>query len=60
MLPPAFPYKSNKWLIFPLNDSDEKIKYSAINSYKSQLKSDPTYLRSFVRKNELFITMNRD
>ncbi len=55
LLPPAFLADQTQWLIFPLNDSTETIKYTAINSYKTQLKSDPTYLRSFVRKNELFI-----
>ena len=54
MLPPDFLTNNDKWMVFPLKDSDEKLKFSAINSYKSQIKSDPTYLRSFVRKNELF------
>jgi LmbE family N-acetylglucosaminyl deacetylase len=55
LLPPSFLANQTQWLIFPLNITDEEIKYDAINSYKTQLESDPTYLRSFVRKNELFI-----
>jgi hypothetical protein len=52
------PSKSNEWFVFPLKDSDEKLKYNAINSYKSQINKSPiyqSYLTSFVRKNELFI-----
>ena len=55
LLPPSFLKNQINWLVFPINDSDEKIKYKAINSYKSQLNGDPTFLLSYVRKNELFI-----
>jgi len=55
MLPPYFLANQNKWLLFPISNSDESLKYNAVESYKSQLVSDPTYLLSFVRKNELFI-----
>jgi LmbE family N-acetylglucosaminyl deacetylase len=55
LLPPYFLANQNKWHIFPISNSDEKLKYDAINSYKSQLNGDPTYLLSFIRKNELFI-----
>lgn len=55
ILPPSFLSKHNNWTVFPLKDSDEQLKYNAINIYKSQLNNDPTYLRSYVRKNELFI-----
>ncbi len=55
MLPPYFLANQNKWLLFPINNSDEKLKYNAVESYKSQLDGDPTYLLSFIRKNELFI-----
>ena len=55
MLPPYFLANQNKWLVFPINNSDEKLKYNAVKTYKSQLDGDPTYLLSFVRKNELFI-----
>ncbi len=55
LLPPSFLSNQNKWVLFHLDYSDESFKYYAINSYKSQISSDPTYLQSFVRKNELFI-----
>ena len=58
ILPPYFLAKQNKWVVFPIENSDEKLKFKAINSYKSQLNNDPTYLLSFVRKNELFIPNN--
>lgn len=58
VLPPYFLAKQNKWVVFPIENSDEKLKFKAINSYKSQLNNDPTYLLSFVRKNELFIPNN--
>ena len=55
LLPPYFLASQNKWVVFPISNSDEKLKYDAVNSYKSQLNGDPTYLLSFIRKNELFI-----
>jgi len=55
LLPPSFLSNQNKWVVFPLSNPDEKLDLNAINSYKSQLNEDPTYLLSFVRKNELFI-----
>ncbi len=55
LLPPSFLANQNKWVVFSINYSDIQLKYNAINSYKSQLNEDPTYLQSFVRKNELFI-----
>ena len=55
LLPPSFLENQNKWVVFSVNYADESIDLSAINSYKSQISSDPTYLQSFIRKNELFI-----
>jgi LmbE family N-acetylglucosaminyl deacetylase len=58
ILPPPSLANQNKWVVFPIKDSDEKLMYNAINSYKSQINKSPTYqsyLTSFVRKNELFI-----
>jgi hypothetical protein len=45
----------SKWLVFPIDNSNEKLKSNAINTYKSQL-ANPSYLRSFVRNYELFAT----
>jgi LmbE family N-acetylglucosaminyl deacetylase len=56
LLPPSFLSNQPGWMVFPLKESDEQIKYKAVNTYKSQINPDPTYLRSFVRKNELFMT----
>ena len=44
----------NSWIVFPISASDEQIEYQAINSYHSQLNNDPSYLLTFVRKNDLF------
>lgn len=54
LLPPDSVSNQSKWVSFPLNDSYENMKLNAVNSYKSQMTHDPTYLRSFVRKNEIF------
>jgi LmbE family N-acetylglucosaminyl deacetylase len=54
MLPPYFMTNTNKWFVFPINASDEQLEYQAIKSYHSQLNNDPTYLLTFVRKNDLF------
>ncbi|MDD3985398.1 MAG: hypothetical protein PHY59_05850 [Methanobacterium sp.] len=56
LAPPSFLKNNVNWLIFPITDSDEKIKDTAINMYRSQLKWDPTFLLSYIRKNELFIS----
>ncbi len=55
LLPPAFLQNQVTWFEFPISESDENLMLEAVNCYKSQLSPDPTYLRSFVRKNELFI-----
>ena len=54
ILPPYFMTNYNSWSVFPISVSDEKMEYQAINSYNSQLNSDPAYLLTFVRKDELF------
>jgi len=58
LLPPSSLANQNEWVVFPIKDSDEKLKLNAINSYKSQINKSPiyqSYLTSFVKKNELFI-----
>ena len=57
ILPPSSMINQN-WVVFPINSSDEKLKYNAIYSYKSQMDKSSiyqNYLTSFIRKNELFI-----
>lgn len=54
ILPPYFMTNYNSWIVFPISASDEQIEYQAINSYHSQLNNDPSYLLTFVRKNDLF------
>ena len=55
ILPPYFMTNNNSWSVFPISASDEQMEYQAINSYQSQLNSDPGYLLTFVRKNDLFV-----
>lgn len=54
LLPPDTMSNDSVWISVPLNDSHENLKLNAVNSYKSQMTHDPTYLRSFVRKNEIY------
>ena len=54
ILPPYFMTNFNNWLVFPISASDEQLEYQAINSYHSQLNKDPSYLLTFVRKDDLF------
>lgn len=42
------------WLSMPLTDSERETKRAALEQYRSQLATTPRYLRSFVRRNELF------
>ena len=55
LTPPAFLQNQISWVEFPISESDENLMLNAINCYKSQLNNDPSYLRSFVRTNQLFI-----
>ena len=54
ILPPYFMTNTDNWLVFPISPADEQLEYQAINSYHSQLDNDPSYLLTFVRKNDLF------
>lgn len=54
LLPPSFLANQTNWFVFPLNNSLKQYKYDAVNSYKSQIKKDPVFLRSYIRQNELF------
>ena len=54
ILPPYFMTNYDKWFVFPISASDEQLEYQAINGYHSQLNSDPSYLLTFVRKDDLF------
>ena len=54
ILPPYFMTGYDSWFVFPISASDEQLEYQAINSYHSQLDSDPSYLLTFVRKDNLF------
>jgi LmbE family N-acetylglucosaminyl deacetylase len=54
ILPPYFMTGYDSWFVFPISASDEQLEYQAINSYHSQLNNDPTYLLTFVRKDDLF------
>lgn len=55
LLPPASLEKSDtRWLVEPLSDEARDGKKSALEAYTSQLVWTPRYLRSFIRRNELF------
>jgi LmbE family N-acetylglucosaminyl deacetylase len=54
ILPPYFMTNTGKWFVLPISASDENLEYQAVNSYHSQLNNDPSYLLTFVRKNDLF------
>lgn len=54
LLPPSYLANQTNWFIFPLSNSLEQYKFNAVNSYKSQMKKDPVFLKSYVRTNELF------
>jgi len=58
LLPPAYLANQTNWIVFPLNNTLEQSKYDAVNSYQSQMKKDPVFLRSYIRKNELFAVDN--
>lgn len=54
LLPPAeLSQIGYKWVGFPLNHYQERLKESAINTYSSQVGTD-SYIKSFIRKNEIF------
>lgn len=42
------------WMTMQLSDAERDAKRAALEHYKSQLATTPRYLRSFVRRNELF------
>lgn len=42
-----------KWVLFPLDRYQERLKEATINTYTSQVNSD-SYIQSFIRKNEIF------
>lgn len=54
LLPPSNLKNQTNWLIFPLNTSLEDYKYNAVICYKSQMKKDSVFLKSFIKSNELF------
>jgi LmbE family N-acetylglucosaminyl deacetylase len=54
LLPPLILANQTQWIVFPLKPSDEQLKYDVLNSYQSQMQKDPVFLRSYIRKNELF------
>lgn len=54
LLPPKeLTYIDYKWVLFPLDHYQERLKEAAIATYTSQINTD-SYVRSFIRKNEIF------
>jgi LmbE family N-acetylglucosaminyl deacetylase len=51
--PPELTYIEYKFVMFPLDQYQERLKEAAIGSYPSQINTD-SYIRSFIRKNEIF------
>jgi len=54
--PAALSVTGTHWLSLPLTVSERVTKAAALEEYRSQLATTPRYLRSFVRRNELFGT----
>lgn len=44
-----------KWVAFPLDEYQERLKEAALDNYTSQISPD-SYIKSFIRQNELFAT----
>ena len=55
--PPELTELDYKWVVFPLTPYEEGLKETAFNSYIYQINSE-SYLRSFIRTNELFAVNN--
>jgi LmbE family N-acetylglucosaminyl deacetylase len=54
LMPPIeLTYIDYKWVLFPLDNYQERLKEAAIATYTSQVNND-SYVRSFIRKNEIF------
>lgn len=54
LLPPKeLTYIDYKWVLFPLTHYQERLKEEAMSTYTSQVNTD-SYVRSFIRKNEIF------
>jgi LmbE family N-acetylglucosaminyl deacetylase len=55
MVPPAaLKDTDTNWMTMALTDQDRESKRAALECYVSQLATTPRYLRSFVRRNELY------
>jgi LmbE family N-acetylglucosaminyl deacetylase len=52
--PAALRGPQHNWLTLPLGPDECAAKRAALECYRSQLKITPRYLRSFLRRNELF------
>ncbi len=52
--PPADLKSGTNWMRAPLNATSRSAKNAALEAYSSQLATTPNYLRSFLRRNELF------
>lgn len=58
LAPPATLMKTGSiWMQEPLDSSSRKAKKTALECYPSQLAFTPHYLRSFLRRNELFAVL---
>ena len=57
--PQALKELGMKWLYFPLNKKEVNKKYLAVKQYCTQLKVMGSFLKGFVRKNELLIANER-
>ncbi len=42
------------WMMLPLSEDEEDLKWTAVNSYLSQIFLMRNYLQSFIRENEIF------
>ncbi len=61
LTPPIYVRNINKdWYIVSLNKREELKKKKAIENHKSQLKTSPVFMYSFVRKNEIFLKFRKE
>ena len=61
LTPPTYVRNINKnWYIVSLNKREELKKEKAIKNHKSQVETNPDFMYSFVRKNEIFLKFNEE
>ena len=61
LLPPNYIYNlPRQWGVVSLNSSEEKSKELAIAQHKSQVRAKPSFMKAFVRTDELFLLSSKN